>query len=75
MEQWWKQHEDVVMGDYDCDKVEDVTGCIPLLLNQRVMDGTIDLTAPKWRKICDKSVGFVQRIRSATKALECRWYI
>jgi len=75
MEQWWKRHENIDLGEYERDKVEDVTGCIPLLLNQCVVHGRIDLTVPKWRKIRSKAVGFAQHIRRTTQGLEWKWCV
>ncbi|KIX04448.1 uncharacterized protein Z518_05316 [Rhinocladiella mackenziei CBS 650.93] len=67
MKQWWKQHEDIEMGEYNRDMVEDATGCIPLLLNECVVGKTIDLTVPRFHQISDDAAGFVQRIRSTVK--------
>jgi len=68
MEQWWKRHSnDKMMGGYERSEVEDVTGCIPLLLDKCVVGGRIDLTSPYLRNIYNEAVAFVQDIQGATK--------
>ncbi|KIX10030.1 uncharacterized protein Z518_01111 [Rhinocladiella mackenziei CBS 650.93] len=74
MEQWWKQHKDAKMGRYSRHKVEDVTGCIPFLLKQCVVNGVIDLTPLKSDPDYDQTVAFVQQIRSTATALDWKWY-
>ncbi|KIX08518.1 uncharacterized protein Z518_03174 [Rhinocladiella mackenziei CBS 650.93] len=74
MEQWWKQHEDIRMGGYSRNQVEDVTGCIPLLLNRCVVNGAIDLAAPELIQISDESVAFTQRIKSTATKYDWEWY-
>jgi hypothetical protein len=79
MEQWWKRHSnnkmigDKTIGDFERSEVEDVTGCIPLLLDKCVVDGRIDLTSRYLRDIYNKAVAFVQEIYAATKETPGRW--
>ena len=77
MDQWWKRHSDVDMGGYEQRDVEDVTGCIPLLLAKCVVGKKIDLTVKDLRNIYDKAAGFVQRTRVKTMGnlLDWKWYV
>jgi hypothetical protein len=76
MDQWWKRHK-VDMGGYKRSDVEDITGCIPLLLDKCVVDGKIDLTVTDLRNIYNKAVDFVQGIRANKTAdsIEWKWYV
>ncbi|KIX01150.1 uncharacterized protein Z518_08875 [Rhinocladiella mackenziei CBS 650.93] len=74
MKQWWRQHKGIKLRGYTRDKVEDFTGCIPLLLKQFVKNGEVDLTAPKFNQIYDDSVHFVQRIRSTVGNFDWKGY-
>ncbi|KIX01152.1 uncharacterized protein Z518_08877 [Rhinocladiella mackenziei CBS 650.93] len=74
MEQWWKQHKDIDMGGYSRNEVEDVTGCIPLLLNHCIVNRKFDLTVPKLIEISNESVAFAQRIKSTTTKFDWEWY-
>ncbi|KIX05608.1 uncharacterized protein Z518_03580 [Rhinocladiella mackenziei CBS 650.93] len=74
MKQWWKQHQDIKLGKYSRNKVEDVTGRIPLLLNQCMVNREFDLTAPKLIQISDESMAFTQRIKSTTTKYAWEWY-
>jgi hypothetical protein len=73
MEQWWVRHKDVAMGDYQRSEVEDITGCIPLLLDKCVVGGKIDLTVADLRDIHDEAVGHVRRVKSSTKEKPEDW--
>jgi hypothetical protein len=73
MDQWWKRHSDVALGDYERSEVEDVTGCIPLLLDKCVVGKKIDLTVADLREIYHKAVGFVQQIRTRTEGMGFNW--
>jgi len=77
MDQWWKLHSDIDMGGYTRSDVEDVTGCIPLLLEKCVVGGKIDLTVQDLRDIYNKAVGFAQEIRDRTTGhpLKWEWYV
>src|SRR5256885_13244033 len=48
----------------DRDHVEDVTGCIPLLLDKCLVDKKIDLDVDDLRSVRRKAVSFVTQIRS-----------
>ena len=73
MHQWWERHKGLATKDYSRNEVEDITGRIPLLLDNCVVEGKIDLTVPELRDIYNKSVGFVQRIRDITKGSDLKW--
>ena len=73
MSQWWTRNSHVDKGDYNQSEVEDITGCIPLLLDKCVVGGKIDLTVPDLRDIYNKAVTFVQDIEEATKKSPKRW--
>jgi hypothetical protein len=73
MAQWWKQHDNIDRGGYAEDEVEDVTGCIPLLLDKCVVDGKIDLTVEDLCLINEKAAAFVRHVRRLTKSDPDRW--
>jgi hypothetical protein len=76
MDQWWKRYK-IDMGGYKRSDVEDVTGCIPLLLDKCMVGGKIDLTANEFRDIYNKASSFVQEIRDKTTGhpLFWEWYV
>jgi hypothetical protein len=76
MDQWWKRHK-INMGGYKRSDVEDVTGCIPLLLDKCIVDGKIDLTVNNLRDIYDEAASFVREIRNKTTGhpLKWQWYV
>ena len=73
MDEWWKRHSDIDRGCYKRSDVEDVTGCIPLLLDKCVVSGKIDLTVKYLHDIYDKAVGFVQQMRASRKTDQFNW--
>ena len=73
MDQWWKRHTSIDMGGYKESDVEDVTGCIPLLLDKCVVNEEIDLTVADFEDIHDKAVTFVQNVRDITKEEPWKW--
>ena len=77
MDEWWNRHSDIDMGCYERSDVEDVTGCIPLLLDKCLVSGKVDLTVVALREIYDKAVRFVQQMRSKRKGdpLKWSWYV
>jgi hypothetical protein len=77
MHEWWNRHSDIDMGCYERSDVEDVTGCIPLLLDKCLVSGKVDLTVVALREIYDKAVCFVQQMRSKRKGepLKWSWYV
>jgi hypothetical protein len=74
MDHWWEQHQ-VDMGSYKRSDVEDVTGCIPLLLDKCVVDGKIDLTVADLRIIYDKAGGFTQQVKENNSLARWKWYV
>jgi hypothetical protein len=77
MDEWWKRHSDIDMGCYERSDVEDVTGCIPLLLDKCVVSRKVDLTVVALREIYNKAVGFVRqmRIKREGDQLGWDWYV
>lgn len=61
------------MAGYDESDVEDITGCIPLLLDKCVVGEKIDLTVADLRDIYNKAVDFVQQVREKTTGHLSRW--
>jgi Na+-translocating ferredoxin:NAD+ oxidoreductase RnfE subunit len=45
MQQWWLSNQHLDLGRYDRDAFEDLTGSIPLLLENCVVDGRLNLVA------------------------------
>jgi hypothetical protein len=69
MDQWWKR------GGYDKRDVKDVTGRIPLLLDQCVVGKKIDLTAKGLYDIYDKAAGFTQLVKERDTPPRWKWYV
>jgi len=65
------------MGEGEKEKVEDTTGCIPLLLDKCIVNGKIDLNVTKLTDIYECAAGFAQQIRDKTEgeALRWEWYV
>jgi hypothetical protein len=70
MKQWWARNNDVLPNDYTQDdletfksEVEDLTGCIPLLLDKCKVNGKIDLSAPALRKVFEHVQFFMDKIQ------------
>jgi hypothetical protein len=68
MKQWWELNNDAI-PDFEKkevelfkNKVEDLTGCIPLLLNGCVVDGKIDLSAEALTNISKQVRSFMSRM-------------
>ena len=68
MKQWWEQNNEAIP---DCEKnevelfknrVEDLTGCIPLLLNKCVVNGKIDLSVDALKTISRQVQSFMSKI-------------
>ena len=73
MDQWWKQHEDKLPKGYNDDElkifksdVEDITGCIPLLLDRCMETGEIDLSAPELLKVFNQVQQFMASIKNSS---------
>jgi len=77
MDQWWEQHSDVEMGDYDRSDVEDTTGCIPLLLDRCVIGGRIDLNLADLHEMYHEAAQFALQVRDRTMKDEhdWQWYV
>jgi hypothetical protein len=77
MDQWWIRHSDIDKGCYKQDDIEDVTGCIPLLLDKCVVNKKIDLNVADLREIHHKAVAFAQEVRTRTEGtgLTWQWYV
>jgi hypothetical protein len=77
MDQWWKRHSDIDMAGHDKSEVEDITGCIPLLLDKCVVNGKINFAVKDRHNICDKAVSFTYEIKYRTTgySLQCEAYV
>jgi hypothetical protein len=75
MDQWWKRHSDIDRGGYEKRDVEDVTGCIPSLLDKCVVDKKIDLTVKDLRDIYDNAADFTQQVKERNPPSRWNWYI
>jgi len=63
MDHWWRRKE-VDLGDYSQDEVEDFTGRIPLLLENCLVDGKINLRVNFFLEICSQVTTFEEDIQS-----------
>lgn len=70
MDQWWRR-SGITMSDEEKKDVEDITGCIPLLLDKCMVNGKLDINAPILQDIYDSASNFAQDIYTKTEAT--RW--
>jgi hypothetical protein len=54
-------------------QVEDITGCIPLLLDICTVDRKINLDVKAFRDICHDAVAFVQTVITKTRDKPSDW--
>ena len=76
MDQWWARRQEVELGDYTKVEVEDFTGCIPLFLENCVVDRKINLDTEFFCKFKSQLVSSEWNIRSycRTSNEKLRWY-
>ena len=63
MKQWWRQKSNIYLGSYTHNEVEDLTGCIPLLLNSCMVNGKINLSAEALHNISVQVQEFMIEIK------------
>ena len=68
MKQWWKRNINVSLGEHTREGVEDVTGCIPLLLDKCVEGDKINLDYAFFRDIYTQAKMFEQEMRKLKKS-------
>jgi len=73
MEQWWERNSKVALGDYTKAQVEDITGCIPFLLDKCVVDGKIDLNVEAFLDIYHEAAAFELKIKTKTRDKPSEW--
>jgi hypothetical protein len=80
MAEWWHQNESVIPRTHAWSKpedyrkeVEDLTGCIPLLLDKSVINGNIDLANEDLRKIHDQVQQFMRNLKEDPAVTESAW--
>jgi hypothetical protein len=72
MQQWWNRNEKLIPESYREDevnkafrsKVEDLTGSIPFLLKECVMNEKIDLSADALQDVATQVRTFMRRIKN-----------
>jgi hypothetical protein len=81
MSQWWDQNEELIPDDYRKkdkikdfkSKVEDLTGSIPLLLKECVVDGKIDLSAENLGNVAKQVRAFMKRLKLDANTIDEQW--
>jgi hypothetical protein len=73
MDEWWKRHRNIHLAGYKESEVEDVTGCIPLLLDKCVAGGKVDFAVDDLHRIYDKAVKFVLEMKENTNGHLSKW--
>ena len=73
MKHWWARKQ-VLLGDYTKYEVEDLTGCIPLLLENCVVGGEINLAADVFTDIDAHARAFERHIQTHRSQEDLRWY-
>jgi hypothetical protein len=84
MEQWWERNKDIMDGDvvrggYTKNEIEDITGQIPLLLDNCVVKDEndqpkIDLKIQYFTDIYTQAMSFEHRMKSESKLVDWKWY-
>ncbi|PGH18417.1 hypothetical protein AJ79_00486 [Helicocarpus griseus UAMH5409] len=64
MDAWWDHHKDIDLGGYTRDKVEDLTGKLPLLLDRCTEGGFLNFDCKKVADMIRQSQRFVTRMIS-----------
>jgi hypothetical protein len=70
MKYWWERNSDVNLGGYTQNKVEDLTGCIPLLLDNCVVNKKIDLDNEFFAALYKQAKSFEREIKKNCKDIE-----
>ena len=65
MEHWWKRNNDLDLGSYTQDEVEDLTGCIPLLLSSCMVNEKIDLCVDVMWSVWKQVATFIADMKEA----------
>ena len=77
MDQWWERHSGVDLGEETKETIEDLTGCIPLLLDRSVVGtehGTkIDLTVHELCDISENATRFTADIKDKARSNSSIW--
>jgi len=80
MQQWWDRNDKLIPEGYNEDeandfksKVEDLTGKIPLLLKECVVNEKIDLSADALEDVVTQVQTFMQRIKNEAKTTSNEW--
>ena len=80
MQQWWNRNEILIPESYTKDeviafksKVEDLTGSIPLLLKECVVNGKIDLSANALEDVAVQVQMFMGRIKRCANTTTNDW--
>jgi hypothetical protein len=58
MKYWWERTE-ARLGKYSKDEIEDLTGCIPLLLKSCIVDKEFNLEVKAMKQVWDQASKFV----------------
>ena len=76
MDQWWVRRQEVELGDYTKVEVEDFTGCIPMFLENCVVDRKINLATEFFIRIYSQIAGSELNIQlyCCTSDEKLRWY-
>ena len=62
MEQWWRRNSSVDLGSYTQNEVEDLTGCIPLLLDNCMVNGKINLFTEALQSVFNQVQQFMTEV-------------
>jgi hypothetical protein len=80
MQQWWDRNEKLIPESYTNDEVkafksevEDLTGSIPLLLKECIVDEKIDLSADTLENVATQVQMFMDRIKNGVNTTPGDW--
>lgn len=60
MQEWWRRHKDLDLGGYTKEEIEDLTGCVPLLLSKVSEGGTkVEVKVPMLAEVAQQAQQFV----------------
>ena len=79
MKYWWERKQKAELAGTKVEddtkfKVEDFTGCIPLLLDKSIVNGEIDLDAPFLMDVGESATMFESNIQDTCSEADLRKY-
>ena len=76
MERWWERmkQKNINLGKHPKHEVEDLTGCIPLFLDNCVVENTVNLNVDFFKDIVSHALAFEEEIQSRCSRKDLQRY-